>query len=219
MSLEWMLPLVGHEPSSPCEDAQLTTCLSGFAIQVGGGPKVYIKSLMIQEGWRRRGPSKAEFGAWAWAGFGTVWPVPSKRTLYCFTPLQGNMDSRRRNYTLVWEQLDARLKASATLRGDERFMINVVGSGSPSKLEVGTRAVLPHPTFSLPWVPNGQHHHSFLPPFPPQVPPQLDARVRPHVNLRFDAFYDLIYHNFALIPTLASEAYYDRKFSSTVITR
>ena len=56
-------------------------------------------------------------------------------------------------------------------------------------------------------------------PPPPQVPPQLDARVRPHVNLRFDAFYDLIYHNFALIPTLASEAYYDRKFSSTVITR
>ena len=52
------------------------------------------------------------------------------------------MDGRRRNYTLVWEQLDARLKASATLRGDERFMINVVGSGSRSKLEVGTRTFL-----------------------------------------------------------------------------
>lgn len=36
MVLEWMLPLVGHEPSSPCEDAKLTTCLSGFAIQAGG---------------------------------------------------------------------------------------------------------------------------------------------------------------------------------------
>ena len=29
-----MLPLVGHKPSSPCDDAELGTCLSGFAIQV-----------------------------------------------------------------------------------------------------------------------------------------------------------------------------------------
>ena len=81
------------------------------------------------------------------AGFGTIWPVlPKVHHVYCVTPLcfyiQGNMDGRRRNYTLVWEQLDARLKASATLRGDERFMINVVGSGSRSKLEVGTRTFL-----------------------------------------------------------------------------
>ena len=51
MSLEWMLPLVGHEPSSPCKDVQLTTCLSGFAIQVGGEAGGYnIQSLMVQEG-------------------------------------------------------------------------------------------------------------------------------------------------------------------------
>ena len=144
------------------------------------------------------------------------------------------MDGRRRNYTLVWEQLDARLKASATLRGDERFMINVVGSGSRSKLEVGTRTFLRiTPTYLCNgWCftvsnisPSSPPRHLLpstphdSPPLPPQVPPQLDARVCPHVNLHFDAFYDLIYHNFALIPTLASEAYYDRKFSSTVITR
>ncbi|GAX83396.1 hypothetical protein CEUSTIGMA_g10821.t1 [Chlamydomonas eustigma] len=99
--------------------------------------------------------------------------------------IQGNMDSRRRNYTLIWNQLDVRLNASDALKNDDRFLINVVGSGSPSKLE---------------------------------VPVRLEHRVRPHVNLRFDDFYDLIYHNFALIPTIASENYYDRKFSSTVIT-
>ena len=41
MSLEWMLPLVGHEPSSPCEEGQLMTCLSGFAIQVWRGRGLY----------------------------------------------------------------------------------------------------------------------------------------------------------------------------------
>lgn len=50
------------------------------------------------------------------------------------------------------------------------------------------------------------------------MPDRLDERVRPHVNLRFDAFYNLIHNNLALVPTLASEAYFDRKFSSTVIT-
>lgn len=35
---------------------------------------------------------------------------------------------------------------------------------------------------------------------------------------RFLDFYNLIAHNFALIPALASESYYDRKFSSTLIT-
>ncbi len=34
----------------------------------------------------------------------------------------------------------------------------------------------------------------------------------------FNEFYELISHNFALIPALASDAYYDRKFSSTLIT-
>ena len=52
-----------------------------------------------------------------------------------------------------------------------------------------------------------------IPPPPPhtqlEVPLRLEQRVRPHVNLRFDDFYDLIHHNFALIPTLASESYFD----------
>ena len=89
------------------------------------------------------------------------------------------MDSRRRNYTLIWDQLDRRLNASAALRNDKRFLVNVVGSGSPAKLE---------------------------------VPLRLEQRVLPHVNLRFDDFYDLIHHNFALIPTLASEAYFDSEW-------
>ena len=100
------------------------------------------------------------------------------RTCLAGFAIQGNMDSRRRNYTLIWDQLDERLNASEDLRRDDRFKINVVGSGCPSKLE---------------------------------VPLRLEQRVRPHVNLRFDDFYDLIHHNFALIPTLASESYFDRK--------
>mmetsp|Transcript_40261 Transcript_40261/g.89407 ORF Transcript_40261/g.89407 Transcript_40261/m.89407 type:complete len:399 (+) Transcript_40261:273-1469(+) len=99
--------------------------------------------------------------------------------------IQGNMDSRRRNYTEIWRQLEARLNTSAELKRDSRFMVNVVGSGSPSKLE---------------------------------VPPRLAQRIAPHANLKFPEFYELIHHNFALIPTLASEAYFDRKFSSTLIT-
>ena len=81
IAIDWMLPLAGHRPSKPCNDAQLVTCLQGFAIQ-------------------------------------------------------GNMDSRRRNYTLIWAQMEERLAASADLRKDGRFLVNVVGSGSPKKLEV-----------------------------------------------------------------------------------
>lgn len=81
VAIDWMLPLAGHQPSKPCDDAQLVTCLQGFAIQ-------------------------------------------------------GNMDSRRRNYTLIWAQMEERLAASADLRKDGRFLVNVVGSGSPKKLEV-----------------------------------------------------------------------------------
>lgn len=37
-------------------------------------------------------------------------------------------------------------------------------------------------------------------------------------TLRFSDFYKLISNNFALLPALASDAYYTRKFSSTLIT-
>lgn len=132
--IEWFLPLIGHNASSPCHEDALPTCLAGFAIQ-------------------------------------------------------GAMDSRRRNYSQVWEQMLGHLASSPDLNKDGRYMINVVGSGSPDKLEV-PRALLD-----------------------PARP-----RVVPHVNLGFKAFYDVIYHNLGLIPTLASDSYYDRKFSSTVIS-
>ncbi len=35
---------------------------------------------------------------------------------------------------------------------------------------------------------------------------------------RFQDFYELIRQNLALLPALASDAYFDRKFSSTLIT-
>jgi hypothetical protein len=108
------------------------------------------------------------------------------RTCLSGFAIQGNMDSRRRNYTVIWNQLQERLDASEDLRHDNRFKINVVGSGDPSKLE---------------------------------VPLSLEQRVRPHVNLRFDDFYDLVYHNFALIPTLATESYFDRKVCSGFTAR
>ncbi len=123
--------------------------------------------------------------------------------------IQGNMDSRRRNYTLIWNQIDERLNASQTLRQDSRFKINVVGSGQRpgSAVRNIVLAVLNHL-----WLPRpGSGSPSKL-----EVPERLSERVLPHVNLRFDDFYDLIHHNLALLPTLASEAYYDRKFSSTV---
>lgn len=129
-TVDWMLPLKALVPKQPCQSAQLSSCLSGFAIQ-------------------------------------------------------GNMDSRRRNYTEIWNQVDHAINSSETLRSDQRLVINVVGSGNPAKL---------------------------------LVPPRLEGRVVPHVNLKFLDFYELIHHNFALIPTLASDAYYDRKFSSTLIT-
>jgi hypothetical protein len=99
--------------------------------------------------------------------------------------IQGNMDSRRRNYTQIWDQLDQRINGSAALRSDDRFCVNVVGTGSPAKLG---------------------------------IPERLAARVLPHADLRFEAFYETIHRNFALIPAMVSEAYYDRKFSSTIIT-
>lgn len=52
-----------------------------------------------------------------------------------------------------------------------------------------------------------------LPSNPPSLTSFGDAPA-----CRFDDFYELIYHNFALIPALASDSYYDRKFSSTLIT-
>jgi len=50
------------------------------------------------------------------------------------------------------------------------------------------------------------------------VPRYLWPYVRLHLNLRFEHYYNVIYHNVALIPTLASAAYYNKKFSSTVVT-
>lgn len=37
-------------------------------------------------------------------------------------------------------------------------------------------------------------------------------------KLHYHDYYNAIHHNLALVPSLANEAYYDRKFSSTVIT-
>ena len=99
--------------------------------------------------------------------------------------IQGNMDSRRRNYTEIWREIDVTINSSATYKDDMRFGVKVIGSGNPAKLEV------PH------W---------------------LKDRITPHVNLKFVPFYELIYHSYALVPTLASDHYYDRKFSSTLIS-
>ena len=132
--LEWFLPLIGHNASSPCPEDATGSCLAGFAIQ-------------------------------------------------------GAMDSRRRNYSQIWEEMEGHLASSSDLAGDPRYMVNVVGSGSPDKLEV-----------------------------PAALQNSKQPRVVPHVNLGFKAFYDVIYHNLGLIPTLASDSYYDRKFSSTVIS-
>ena len=57
------------------------------------------------------------------------------------------MDSRRRNYSEIWSQMERHINGSSLLRNDRRLVINVVGSGSPAKLLVpGSLAsrVLPH---------------------------------------------------------------------------
>ncbi|KAG1672725.1 hypothetical protein FOA52_005203 [Chlamydomonas sp. UWO 241] len=145
MDVPWVLPLLGLDPVDPCDNARLTECLSGFAIQ-------------------------------------------------------GNMDSRRRNYTVIWEEMESLLKASEKLRSDPRFVINVVGSGDPKKL------LCPETLCPIDAVGKLAGGSSGI------------QRVVPNVGLRFLDFYSLIYRSFALIPTIASDAYFDRKFSSTVIT-
>ncbi len=50
----------------------------------------------------------------------------------------------------------------------------------------------------------------------------LIGEVREYVavykNPPYPVFYDVVYHSYALIPMLASELYYQSKFSSTVLT-
>jgi len=51
-----------------------------------------------------------------------------------------------------------------------------------------------------------------------RVPRYLWPYVRLHLNLRFEHYYNVIYHNVALVPSLAGAAYYNKKFSSTIVT-
>lgn len=50
------------------------------------------------------------------------------------------------------------------------------------------------------------------------LPPDLQPLVTLHRRLHFKAFYEVIHHNYALIPALAGQFYYQGKFSSTIIT-
>ncbi|KAG1659343.1 hypothetical protein FOA52_008397 [Chlamydomonas sp. UWO 241] len=50
------------------------------------------------------------------------------------------------------------------------------------------------------------------------MPPALAGFVEARVGLRFIEYYEALHHNLALVPSLANPAYYDRKFTSTVIT-
>lgn len=50
------------------------------------------------------------------------------------------------------------------------------------------------------------------------IPEELKGDVQVLNGLPFNQFYDTISRSFALVPLVASPAYYDRKFSSTVIT-
>ncbi|GAX80507.1 hypothetical protein CEUSTIGMA_g7945.t1 [Chlamydomonas eustigma] len=51
-----------------------------------------------------------------------------------------------------------------------------------------------------------------------RVPQALKGAVVAHSHLHFHDYYNAIHHTLALVPTLATQAYYDRKFSSTIIT-
>ena len=48
--VDWLLPLVGHEPQNPCSKDVLDTCLAGFAIQVGVsvGPVLNVTRLVTR---------------------------------------------------------------------------------------------------------------------------------------------------------------------------
>lgn len=50
------------------------------------------------------------------------------------------------------------------------------------------------------------------------VPGEVQSFIQTRTNLNFRTFYDTIHHAYALVPSLASAAYYTCKFSSTVIT-
>lgn len=99
--------------------------------------------------------------------------------------IQGGFDAKRRNYTQLWQQMDAKIRSSQEHQDEQKLLVHAVGSGNPTRLE---------------------------------VPATLEQRVVPHINLDFLSFYELIHHNFALLPVLAQDAYYDKKFSSTLIT-
>jgi hypothetical protein len=130
-------------------------------------------------------------------GIDAVWMLPifpvkpafpcyivNMRTCVSGFAIQGNFDSTRRNYTAIWEGMLNKLH-DEKISADERFMINVIGNGNASSLN---------------------------------VPPNLKNRVHTHVGLGFVSFYDTIYHNLALLPSFASNAYVTTKFSSTVIS-
>lgn len=50
------------------------------------------------------------------------------------------------------------------------------------------------------------------------VPAEVSDMVSVNTNLPYPQFYDIIHHSVALVPMLASEAYYTAKFSSTLLS-
>ncbi|KAG1659342.1 hypothetical protein FOA52_008396 [Chlamydomonas sp. UWO 241] len=100
--------------------------------------------------------------------------------------LQGVLSANRRNYSVIWSELETALAShDSLLATDDRFALQLFGSGFASSIG---------------------------------IPSALRPKVSVFKGLRYLDYYNAIHHTLALIPAFASDAYYDRKFSSTVIT-